>query len=45
VQVRPDLAALNLLEPGVVDNAQNGLEEKEGQDDKANDGMVARIWV
>ena len=41
VQVRPDAAALKLLETQVVYRPQDGLEEKGDQHDDADDGMVA----
>ena len=41
VQVRPDPAALELLEAQVVDRSQDGLEEEGDQHDDADDGMVA----
>ncbi len=40
VQVGPDGAALQALEPGVVDQAEEGLQEEGGEDNDAEDGVV-----
>jgi len=38
--MRPDLPALDLLEAGVVEQAEEGLEEEGYEDDDADDRVV-----
>ncbi len=45
MQVRPDLSAVDLFELGVVDDAQEWLEEESDKHDDADDGVVACAGV
>ena len=40
MSVRPDCAALVLLEPQMVDVAHDGLEEQQRKENEPNNGMI-----